>query len=229
MFFQRALSPRCSLGFNIIAGNRDPEKLLSMYESIAPLADQIVVIVDHRAPLDVEDISRGYSEDVYRYPWENFAVARNHALDYTWTDYIAWIDTDEFIYPYDASRLYNLMTAPLGFAYYIWQVSPDFDGRALFVPQVRLFPNRPGVQWEIPIHEQILPSLSRAGITTRLTDLRIEHSGYTDVSTVYEKHFRNLELLEKRIAQHPEDSFSRSNYEKALAFGPYIEEKMRAA
>ena len=110
------------------------------------------------------------------------------------------------------------MHRPMGKAYYIWQVSAKSDGDVIYVPQVRIFPNVPGAKWEIPIHEQILPSLQRIGVPTELTDLRVVHYGYYKARQVVQKHRRNLPLLMRRVRTNPEDAFTRSNYEKAMAY-----------
>lgn len=217
------------LGFNVIASRSDPLILDRMFRSIQPIADQIVVIVDEKASPVVTGIANGYTDEVYLYPWEsNFALARNRALERTRTDYVAWIDTDEWISRWDTARIHNLMTRPLGMAYYVWQVSPTPDRSTLYVPQIRVFPNIQGAKWEIPIHEQILPSLARAGIKTQLTDLRIEHSGYLNPETLRRKHERNLVILRREVRRNPQDSFTRSNYRKAIDFDRALKARRKA-
>jgi len=210
---------RAALSFNIIGTKTEPRVLERMFKSIAHIADQIVVIADDKADEAFYSIARGYTDDLYMYPWrKDFALARNRALLHTRADYVAWIDTDEFYEPGVASRIYNLMTRPMGKAYYVWQVSAKTNGDVIYVPQVRIFPNVQGATWEIPIHEQILPSLQRIGVPTELTDLRVVHYGYYKPRDVVRKHRRNLPLLARRVRSHPDDAFTRSNYEKAMAY-----------
>lgn len=207
------------LGFNIIGSKQRPRLLAAMFASIAPIADYIAVVADEKADAAFFGIAYRYTPHVYRIRWKNdFAYPRNVALAVTPTPYIAWIDTDEVIRPSVAGRIGNLMTRPDGKAYYIWQVSPTADGRQIFVPQVRIFPNVPGVKWEIPIHEQVLPSLARQGVRTQLTDLRIDHFGYADPAEVRAKNRRNMPILIRRLREHPEDAFTRRNYQRAVAY-----------
>ena len=56
--------------------------------------------------------------------------------------------------------------------------SPDGKKGATVVDHIRLFPIRPGVRWAYRVHEQILPSLKRANIAVRWTDLTVQHTGY---------------------------------------------------
>ena len=207
---------KCSLGWNIIltAGNRG--LLIRMLRSIADIADQIVIVADEKTPPGMTDIASEFTDDIYLARWPNdFAYQRNRALAMTRTDYVAWVDSDEWVNSYSVGRIDNLMQRPGGKAYYIWQYSPTENGNHIFVPQVRLFLRLAGVRWEIPIHEQILPSLARLGVPTELTDLRIDHAGYYLDEEVFRKHMRNLPLLRKRIREHPEDTFTRGNLEKA--------------
>jgi hypothetical protein len=57
--------------------------------------------------------------------------------------------------------------------------APGLDGTrgGTVVDHVRLFPLRPGVRLTYRVHEQILPSLKRAKIPVRWTDLIVQHRG----------------------------------------------------
>ena len=213
---------KAPLGFNIIATGGDARMLDRMFQSIDGVADQIVVVMDEKARAPMYAVAKRYTDDVFMYPWaRDFALARNRALAHTRTDYVSWIDADEWYEPAVAARIHSLMSRPLGKSYYIWQVSPTMSGDTLFVPQIRIFPNKDGVRWEIPIHEQVLPSLQRAGVTTQLTDLRVLHAGYLKPEMVWRKHNRNLQILRREVRRNPGDRFTRQNYHKALAFDRY--------
>ena len=147
---------RCSLGWNIILTAGNLGLLVRMLNSISDIADQIVIVADEKTQPGMTDIASKYTDDIYLARWpRDFAYQRNRALALTWTDYVAWIDSDEWVNSYSVGRIANLMKRPEMKAYYIWQFSPTERGNHIFVPQVRLFPRLPGVQWEIPIHEQI--------------------------------------------------------------------------
>lgn len=213
---------RCTLGWNIIMTAGNHGLVIRMLKSIESIADQIVIIADEKTPPGLTDIAANWTDDIYLARWPNdFAYQRNRALAMTYTDYVAWIDTDEWVNEYSIRRLANLMTYPNKKAYYIWQYSPAKHGNRIdhiFVPQIRLFPNLPGVEWEIGIHEQVLPSLAHLGVQTELTDLRIDHAGYYLPEDVFRKHTRNLPMLRKRMREHPEDMFTRDNLERAEGY-----------
>jgi hypothetical protein len=71
--------------------------------------------------------------------------------------------------------------------------APGLDGTkgGTVVDHVRLFRLRPGVRWTYRVHEQILPSLKRAKIPVRWTDVIVQHKGYAAPAV----EARKLELL----------------------------------
>lgn len=218
---------RVPLVCNVIAGNCRVSRFRRMIRSAALVADLIVVVFDGRAKQELYDVAAEYGCRVVTSQWRgDFAYQRNVALSLTREYaarlgvlvYVLWMDTDEWLRRDVASRLRSLMTAPRLKAFYLWQGSPSRDGRFVLVPQVRVFPLLPGVQWELPLHEQILPSLKRIGVQTEVTDLRVEHSGYWNESEVAAKNRRNLQILRRRVQTNPEDAFSRQNYENALNY-----------
>ena len=85
--------------------------------------------------------------------------------------------------------------------------SPDGKKGATVVDHVRLFPIRPGVRWAYRVHEQILPSLKRANIAVRWTDLTVRHTGYLDPEVEARKLDRNIRLLKLEVEERPDDPF----------------------
>jgi hypothetical protein len=222
MFIISSKAETVPLSVNIIGTRTNRLLLEAMLKSIAGIAQEIVIIADENADNAFFQTARRYTPRIYRYTMgqgsrKDFARQRNHALDHSTLPYVLWIDTDEVIRPSVAARIANLMQSPGRLSYYLWQVS-RYGKKIVYVPQVRIFPRVTGVKWEIPIHEQILPSLVRAGIKSRMTDLRIDHLGYTRLSTVSAKNRRNLRILSRRVRQRPSDTFSRKNYQTAVSF-----------
>ena len=86
---------------------------------------------------------------------------------------------------------------------------PGHDGTrgGTVVDHVRLFPIRPGVRWTYRVHEQILPSLNRAKIPARWTDIVIRHDGYADPDVEARKLERNIKILERELIERPDDPF----------------------
>jgi glycosyltransferase involved in cell wall biosynthesis/Flp pilus assembly protein TadD len=84
---------------------------------------------------------------------------------------------------------------------------PEGTRGGTVVDHVRLFPIRPGVRWTYRVHEQILPSLNRAKVKVRWTDVVIRHDGYADPDVEARKLERNIKILERELAERPDDPF----------------------
>ena len=80
--------------------------------------------------------------------------------------------------------------------------APGLDGTrgGTVVDHVRLFPLRPGVRLTYRVHEQILPSLKRAKIPVRWTDLIVQHRG------VWAGHKRDRRLMRMLGKSVPPDT-----------------------
>lgn len=218
---------RVPLVCNVIAGKCKVSRFHRMIRSVYPISDRIIVIFDDHAQPELYEVAATYGCQIVRSPWiGDFAYQRNIALSLSSeyarqigrAVYVLWMDTDEWLRRDVAARLKSLMRSPRLKAFYLWQGSLCKDGRFILVPQIRVFPLVPGVKWEIPLHEQLIPSIQRAGIATEVTDLRIEHSGYWNESEVAAKNLRNLKILSRRVQTDPSDAFSRQNYLNAMNY-----------
>jgi len=69
---------------------------------------------------------------------------------------------------------------------------------------VRLFPNRPDVRYEWPIHEQVVTQLERAGVPIFPTAIEILHLGYAEPEKNTQKQQRNLAILKKHVEANPD-------------------------
>ena len=83
---------------------------------------------------------------------------------------------------------------------------PD-GGGATVVDHVRLFPLRQGIRWEYRVHEQILPSLRRAGIGVFWSDIVVRHVGYNDPAVRRKKLKRDHTILERELDERPDNPF----------------------
>jgi tetratricopeptide (TPR) repeat protein len=101
-------------------------------------------------------------------------------------------------------------------------------GGRIAVDHPRLFPLLPGIRWERRIHEVINLALDRARILTVWTDIAIRHTGYVDEAVHERKRQRNLILLQRELAERPDDpfvyyylgtlAFERKRWQEALGY-----------
>ena len=85
--------------------------------------------------------------------------------------------------------------------------APNGDGGQTVVDHIRLFPLREDVRWTYRVHEQILPSLRRANVPVKWTDVTVRHTGYTDRALRARKLDRDAKILREELAERPNDPF----------------------
>ena len=180
------------------------------------LFDELIV-VDTGSADRTAVIARSFGAHVTEFPWvDDFAAARNAALERATGDYACWLDADDRIPPVQQPKFRALLAGLRrgDEAAYVIRCACDPDergGGATVVDHVRLFPRRGDVRWDYRVHEQILPALRRAGVPVRWTDLTVRHVGYADAVTRRRKLDRDRRLLELERAARPGDPFVRFN------------------
>ncbi len=182
-------------------------------ESVRPIADEIIV-VDTGSTDSTKNIALSLGARVFEYPWrDDFAAARNFSLQQCSGDWILYIDADERLTPESMRLLPELISRAKADAYAVTIQNPQTMQHGTFHQQnayPRLFRKLPGVQFEGRVHEQIWPSLKRLKLKIQSSPLTIFHVGYNrGYDVVKEKARRNLELLEKQVADDPDDAYAR--------------------
>ena len=200
-------------------------------ESVRGLFDEIVV-VDTGSTDRTKDIAAWFGARVVDFAWiDDFAAARNVALDHATGDYALSLDADDVIELPEREKLETLLKQlrPDGNEAYVLRcVCETSTGGQLVVDQPRLFPRRDGIRWERRIHEVINTALDRAGIATKWTDIVVRHSGYANPVIHEQKRQRNLILLQRELAERPNDpfvyyylgtlAFEREQWQEALGY-----------
>jgi glycosyltransferase involved in cell wall biosynthesis len=195
---------------------RDEEAFLEgCLSSIRPIVDEIVV-VDTGSIDSTRDIARRYDARIFELPWkDDFAAARNHALDRAQGDWILYIDADERLRVADRSALIDRLADPDMIGYQVrFFPAAGFTGYW----EYRLFRNDPRIRFANPIHEGMLDGMMRLcdeeGRKIGRLDIAIDHLGYDGDQN--HKHRRNLPLLRKGLGEDPDRVFSWSHLGRAL-------------
>jgi hypothetical protein len=185
---------------------RDEEAVLDRcLTSLRGLVDEIVV-VDTGSTDRTADIARAHGATVGHFAWTNdFAAARNHALELATTPWRLVIDADEWIAERDAAA--EVLEA-------VAATAPTFVGLIgissvksadlalpddLPAPLPRLLPST--VRYEGRIHEQPATTMP-----FRTVPLRLGHDGYND-EALAAKGDRNRLLLEAALREEPDNPY----------------------
>ncbi|HEV3006232.1 MAG TPA: glycosyltransferase, partial [Pirellulales bacterium] len=214
---QRTLSNPQSISACLIV--RDNERTIRACITILkPWVDDIVVLdtgsTDRTAEICLELGCR-----VYHMTWpDSFAAARNESLKYALGAWIFVMDSDDEIDEANGRLMRELVqNAPPELMAYVGRVfcpgsGPDGHLDVTSVTQVKLFRNRPDLRYELRIHEQILPSIRRAGGAIAFSELFVVHSGADRTPEGYRRKLRrDLRLLKMELAERPGCPFTLFN------------------
>jgi Flp pilus assembly protein TadD len=192
---------------------RDESKFLpGCLASVRGVADEIVV-VDTGSKDDTVAIASAHGCRVVHVPWrDDFASARNESLRRCSGRWVLMLDADERLAPGQEVALRGCCGDGSASAYMLQVRSRSTlpTGIAVHVmPYARLFRNDARFRFEGTIHEQITPSIERAGGKIVSSSILIEHLGYGQgVGIMEEKAGRNLRLLHERLGKNPHDAYA---------------------
>ena len=189
---------------------RDEEKRLACcLESVKDLVDEIVIIDTGSRDKTIE-VAQEYDAKIGHFEWcDDFAAARNKSIELASSDWLMWLDADDILPEESHKPIRNAIDQGKDKAYFF--ILDDRGYEEVSCLQLRLFPNLPGVHFQMPVHEQVSPSLECLGLQMIQTEIRVQHTGYTTPEVVAAKKDRYLKIMEKWIDEHPEDYMERSH------------------
>lgn len=229
--------PRLSI---IMIVKNEAHCLARCLESVRGIADEIVV-ADTGSTDDTVAIAERFGATVLRIPWEDdFAKARNAAIQSATGDWLLHLDADEMLDAEGARRIRWLVdqdgsgadAVELTLANYCdepraWRWAPVrlgdpyARGRSgyIAVGLLRLFRNHRGFEYREPVHENITESVLEKGGKVRREDILIHHYGYDPAKhRTGEKAALYLAIARKKMGERPGDTKAIHDFaEQALA------------
>ena len=168
-----------------------------------------IVIVDTGSKDRTKDIAEIFGANIYNCEWNrDFSYARNLSISKATADWILILDADETVASSDIgalakvaqrrnqyARAYSLVTRNYTNDAGVegWQAndgvySEEEAGIGWYPSEkVRLFPNKPDIRFENPVHELVEPAIRRAGIPIIKCAVPIHHYGTLDRVTEIKK------------------------------------------
>lgn len=182
------------------------ERALSWGKSV--MWEQIVV--DTGSTDQTVKLAGQMGAKVFFFPWtDDFAAAKNYAIEQAQGDWIAFLDADEYMVLEDAKNLARILdeVEEKGFEGIStgWQQLDEKGQIFASGTQIRFFRNLPDIRYRRRIHEQLE---SRAGRELKIGDvaasLSIFHTGYQGEAGKA-KGTRNRRLILEELKGNPRD------------------------
>ncbi len=202
---------RLTLALCVIA--RDEEHFVAdCLDSARQFVDEIVV-VDTGSTDRTREIARAHGARVEQFVWcDDFAAARNAAIEASTSDWILMLDADERLDPASGPLLRKVIATV---AQDIHGVCPVIENRALSGASMsatmavpRLFPRRRTIRFVGAIHEALANLADRSKTFLRTAaEIRVIHYGYDpEVYQQRDKDARNVELLQQGLTHDSDDA-----------------------
>jgi len=162
-----------------------------------------MVVVDTGSTDRTVAIAEAAGARVVLAAWENdFSAARNRALAEATGDWALVLDADEELASpgEDKARIDAALTDPLTMGYQLRVRNLSPPGEMVAYTDVR---------YESRIHEQVSPSILRAGGTVARLDVTVLHHGYArKVAQGQSRAVRNTKALRALVLERPTDAYA---------------------
>lgn len=174
------------------------------------------IVIDTGSTDRTAEIAEQMGAKVFHYEWDNdFAAAKNYAIEQARGNWIAFLDADEYYEAEDATKLLNILEAFE--AGRKKQGCPDIIRSSLvnlkkdgspgnIVVQDRVFQNKRYLRYTGRIHEYLIHTDGKRPPTQydAHKELTIFHTGYKE-DLLSGKQARNEAMLLEELEQRPED------------------------
>lgn len=199
-------APRPTLAVCMIAKD-ESEFIAGAIDSVSGVADEIIV-VDTGSTDDTVAICEAKGAQVGHYAWDgSFSTARNASIELAKSDWILILDCDERLAPESRSVLKSIIESGGPQNLIVCPRLRNFTREGTFMGEGfsgRLFRNIEGMRFSGRVHEEVGVSL-QTSLDFRL-DLILDHYGADpEVMKEKAKDSRNIDLLEARLAEKPDD------------------------
>lgn len=202
---------------------KDEERNISRaLQSVAGVADEIIV-ADTGSTDRTQEKARELGAVVREFPWvDDFAAARNCALDQARCDWILWLDADEELLPECKDELRGCLRRPDALGFLVVRQDLQGSGSADYFSemwQLRLFRRRPDLRFTGRCHPDFRPPLTETaaaeGKHVYQSAIRLRHHGYVEALKPA-KLRRAAHLLKLELQDRPGQLYYQIEYGRTL-------------
>jgi len=185
----------------------EQEHLPASIRAVKDFVDEII-IVDTGSDDRTVEIAREAGARVFHFDWnDDFAAARNYALQFATRDWILNLDADHFFEIQPSVDLHQILNHSNKLGFFIDEQTVDATGRRHSLERLLLFRNFRGFFYGGAIHEHPGNAISRyarekqvSNPLGRLSGVVVRHHGYANPQKKLE---RNLRILRKAVKNNP--------------------------
>lgn len=171
------------------------------------------IVVDTGSTDKTVELAEQMGAKVYHFEWnDNFAAAKNYAIEQASGNWIAFLDADEFLPEEDAKKVMKCLQEahPHQEIDFLRTKIVDVNETGQIMgafPQDRFFRNVPGLRYQYRIHETLTyPGKERLLAYDVQNKITILHTGYGAHINRPDKGERNARMLEADLAENPKDA-----------------------
>lgn len=206
------MTQNSDVSLSIIVKN-EAKNLSNCLQSVQDFVDEII-LVDTGSTDNTKEIAHSFGAKVYDYVWQDdFAQARNYALEYVSTQWVLVLDADEVLTPSIIPHLQQVMT--IKDTIVVNLIREEIGSLSSPYSQLsRLFRRHPDIKFSRPYHALIDDSvltLQKKETHWKIIDLpevAIQHYGYQpEIIASQDKTKRALKAMESYYAQNPNDAY----------------------
>lgn len=187
---------------------KNEEKHIERWLDTMRKITQDLIVVDTGSTDRTVELAKAGGARVYHFEWiDDFAAAKNYAIEQAKGDWILFLDADEFFTEASLLNVRQLIEKHHRnrkievFVCKMIDVDTDRDNALLDeFYNVRIFRNVPWLRYENKVHEMLRKSNGKINLTVVPDGIEILHTGYTQ-SLVTKKLKRNLAILQQEIAE----------------------------
>ncbi len=194
-----------------IIGKNEEQHIEKCLSALASLPFEIVY-VDTGSTDRTKEIAANHTNQIYDFTWiDDFAAARNFALEKASHDYVLFVDCDEYLTDADIDAVSRaLETHTQGVGMLLRMNYYESNGVPTSYPDrvERLF-SRKYFHYKGIIHEQVVRLSDDSPLYERYEiPLTVDHAGYSGgMEAMRQKAERNNALLFREIEKNPEDPY----------------------
>ncbi|MBQ8748937.1 MAG: glycosyltransferase [Clostridia bacterium] len=181
---------------------KDEELTLErLLKQVKQFADEIIV-VDTGSADNTKSIALTFTDKVFDFVWQDdFSLARNYSFSKATSDYIMWLDADDFITEESITALQNLKEHLTNedTIYLPYQIAFNESGECTFeYLRERIVKNIPIFKWIDPIHEVLIPYGNLATYNIAIQHRKIKQGDSERNLKIYKKMLANGKTLNAR-------------------------------